>query len=261
MTELGLTDKVAVIAGVGPNLGARLARRFAAAGATVVLAARSADRLTALAARIADTGGRAEVIATDITSDDSVAALAATAVTRCGGVDVLINNAFSYPAMTTLAKTDPQHIRDAVELMTIGALRTTLALTEALAGAQGAVVNINSMVIRHSQGGYGSYKIAKSAQLAMAQSLATELGPRGIRVNSVVPGWIWGDTLRGYFEYRAQHKGGTAEQYYADAAKASDLKRLPTEDEVANAALFLASPLASGITGQTLDVNCGEYHA
>ena len=135
------------------------------------------------------------------------------------------------------------------------------AMTEALAGTKGSVVNVNSMVIRHSQPKYGAYKMAKSALLAMSQSLASELGEQGIRVNSVVPGYIWGETLQGYFAHQAGKYGTTVEAIYDATAASSDLKRLPTEDEVASAILFFASDLSSGITGQTLDVNCGEYKA
>ena len=92
-------------------------------------------------------------------------------------------------------------------------------------------------------------------------SLASELGPQGIRVNSVLPGYIWGGTLKGYFEHQAGKYGTTVDEIYNAAAVNSDLKRLPTEDEVASAILFMASDLSSGITGQTLDVNCGEYKA
>ena len=117
------------------------------------------------------------------------------------------------------------------------------------------------MVVRHSQAKYGAYKMAKSALLAMSQSLATELGEQGIRVNSVVPGYIWGDTLKSYFNHQAGKYGTTVEEIYTATAANSDLKRLPTEEEVASAIMFMASDLSSGITGQTLDVNCGEYKA
>jgi NAD(P)-dependent dehydrogenase (short-subunit alcohol dehydrogenase family) len=115
--------------------------------------------------------------------------------------------------------------------------------------------------VRHSQAKYGAYKMAKSALLAMSQTLATELGEQGIRVNSVLPGYIWGGTLEGYFKHQAGKYGTTVEEIYHAAAANSDLKRLPTEDEVASAILFMASDLSSGITGQALDVNCGEFKA
>jgi NAD(P)-dependent dehydrogenase (short-subunit alcohol dehydrogenase family) len=146
-------------------------------------------------------------------------------------------------------------------LTVLGALRLTQGFTPALAESKGSVVNVNSMVIRHSQPKYGAYKMAKAALLAMSQSLATELGSQGIRVNSVAPGYIWGGTLQSYFAHQAGKYGTTVEQIYDAAAAASDLKRLPTEDEVASAILFMASDLSSGITGATLDVNCGEYKA
>jgi NAD(P)-dependent dehydrogenase (short-subunit alcohol dehydrogenase family) len=258
----GLLDgKVVVISGVGPALGSTLARRCARDGADLVLAARTAERLDDVAKQITDAGHRAVAVPTDITVDEQVKNLVDSALAAYGKVDVLINNAFRVPSMKPLARTSFQHIRDAIELTVLGALRLTQGFTPALAQSKGSIVNVNSMVIRHSQPKYGAYKMAKSALLAMSQSLASELGEQGIRVNSVAPGYIWGDTLKGYFEHQAGKYGTTVEQIYTATAANSDLKRLPTEDEVASAIVFLASDLASGITGQTLDVNCGEYKA
>jgi NAD(P)-dependent dehydrogenase (short-subunit alcohol dehydrogenase family) len=256
-----LDGKVVVISGVGPALGTTLAQRCARDGADLVLAARTAERLDDVAKQITDTGRRAVAVATDITDDDQVANLVDATLAAYGKVDVLINNAFRVPSMKPLAATTFQHIRDAIELTVLGALRLIQGFTPALADANGSVVNVNSMVIRHSQPKYGAYKMAKSALLAMSQSLATELGDQGIRVNSVAPGYIWGDTLKSYFDHQANKYGTTVEQIYTATAAHSDLKRLPTEAEVASAIIFLASDLSSGITGQTLDVNCGEYKA
>ena len=256
-----LENKVVVISGVGPALGTTLARRCAEAGADLVLAARTVERLDDVAKQVADVGRRAVPIGTDITDEAQVDNLVKQTLDAYGKVDVLINNAFRVPSMKPLADTTFQHIRDAIELTVLGALRITQGFTPALAEAKGSVVNVNSMVIRHSQPKYGAYKMAKAALLAMSQSLATELGEQGIRVNSVAPGYIWGGTLQGYFEHQAGKYGTTVDEIYKAAAVNSDLKRLPTEDEVASAILFMASDLSSGITGQTLDVNCGEYKA
>lgn len=256
-----LENKVVVISGVGPALGTTLARRCAEAGADLVLAARTVERLDDVARQVTAVGRRALAVGTDITDDEQVDNLVAETIAAYGKVDVLINNAFRVPSMKPLADTTFQHIRDAIELTVLGALRLTQKFTPALAEANGSVVNVNSMVIRHSQPKYGAYKMAKAALLAMSQSLATELGPQGIRVNSVAPGYIWGGTLQSYFAHQAGKYGTTVEQIYDAAAAASDLKRLPTEDEVASAILFMASDLSSGITGATLDVNCGEYKA
>jgi NAD(P)-dependent dehydrogenase (short-subunit alcohol dehydrogenase family) len=256
-----LEDKVVVISGVGPALGTTLARRCAEAGADLVLAARTVERLDDLAKQIADIGRRAVAVGTDITDQQQVDNLVEQALEAYGKVDVLINNAFKVPSMKPLAQTSFEHIRETFELTVLGALRLIQGLTPALAETNGSVVNVNSMVVRHSDPKQGAYKMAKSALLAMSQSLASELGPHGIRVNSVLPGYIWGGTLQGYFEHQAGKYGTTVEEIYKAAAVNSDLKRLPTEDEVASAILFMASDLSSGITGQALDVNCGEYKA
>ena len=256
-----LENKVVVISGVGPALGTTLARRCAEAGADLVLAARTKERLDEVSEVVTGLGRRALAVTTDITDDAQVENLVAQAVSTFGKVDVLINNAFRVPSMKPLADTTFEHIREAIELTVLGALRLTQGFTPALAESKGSVVNVNSMVIRHSQPKYGAYKMAKAALLAMSQSLATELGGQGIRVNSVAPGYIWGGTLKSYFSHQAGKFGTTVDEIYAAAAAASDLKRLPTEDEVASAILFMASDLSSGITGATLDVNCGEYKA
>jgi NAD(P)-dependent dehydrogenase (short-subunit alcohol dehydrogenase family) len=258
----GLLDgKVVVISGVGPALGTTLARRCAQQGADLVLAARTVERLEDVAKEITGLGRRAVSVGTDITNDEQVDNLVAEALKAYGKVDVLINNAFRVPSMRPLADTTFEHMRDAIELTVFGALRLIQGFTPALAEAKGSVVNVNSMVVRHSQAKYGAYKMAKSALLAMSQSLATELGDQGIRVNSILPGYIWGGTLESYFNHQAGKYGTTVEEIYNATAAASDLKRLPTEDEVASAILFMASDLSSGITGQALDVNCGEYKA
>ena len=254
-----LENKVVVISGVGPALGTTLARRCAEAGADLVLAARTAERLTEVADQVSALGRRALAVSTDITDDEQVANLVTRSLEEYGKVDVLINNAFRVPSMKPLADTTFAHIRDAIELTVLGALRISQGFPPALAEAKGSVVNVNSMVIRHSQPKYGAYKMAKAALLAMSHSLSTELGAQGIRVNTVAPGYIWGGTLQSYFTHQAGKFGTTVEEIYNAAAAGSDLKRLPTEDEVASAILFLASDLASGITGATLDVNCGEY--
>ena len=128
----------------------------------------------------------------------------------------------------------------------IAALRLTRLFVPALAESNGSVVMINSMVVRFSQRTMGPYKLAKAALLAMAQSLATELGPQGIRVNSVAPGHIWGDSLKWYFGYLAKKRGVTVEQVYAETAAPIDLGRLPEPDEIADAVVFLASPHGTG---------------
>lgn len=257
----GLLDgKIVVVSGVGPGLGRSICLRAAAAGATVVLAARTESRLKEVAAEVDAAGGTSLVVPTDITDDDAVDSLVRSVIAEFGRADVVVNNAFALPSMKPLARTDFEQIAASLDLTVLGTLRVIKAFTKTLSESRGAIVNINSMVIRHSEPRYGSYKLAKSALLAMSQTLATELGDKGIRINTVAPGYIWDDQLKWYFGEVAKKYGITPEQVYEQTAAKSDLKRLPEPDEIAEAVVFLASPMASAITGHTLDVNCGEYH-
>ncbi|MFE3542821.1 SDR family oxidoreductase [Nocardia sp. NPDC059177] len=260
MSAALLDKKVVVVSGVGPGLGRSICLEAAAAGATVVLAARTESRLLEVAAEVEAIGGTALCVPADITDEAAVQNLVTRTVETFGRVDALVNNAFSMPSMKPLERTDYEQIRSSLDMTVLGGLRMTQAFTPALAEAKGSVVMINSMVLRHSEPRYGSYKLTKAALLAMSQTLATELGSKGVRVNSVLPGYIWTDQLKWYFGEIAGKYGITAEQVYAQTAAKSDLARLPEPAEVAKAVVFLASDWASAITGQTLDVNCGEYH-
>lgn len=255
-----LAGKVVVISGVGPDLGRAIALRSAQAGADLVLAARTAARLEEVAKEVTALGRRAVPVPTDITDQDSAGRLAEAALAAFGHVDTLVNNAFAIPPLASLADTSLDAIRAAFETNVLAALRLTRLFTPALASSGGSVVMINSAVLRHSRVSYGGYKMAKSALLALAQSLATELGPQGIRVNSVAPGWIWGETLKWYFGHLAEQRGVDRQQVYDETAATTDLRALPEPDEIADAVVFLASAMARAITGQCLDVNSGEYH-
>ena len=255
-----LRDKVVVVSGVGPDLGRQIAVRGAAAGADVVLAARTASRLEDVAGQIKELGRRALVVPTDMTVEEDAQRLAAACLEEFGRVDALVHNALVMPPIAELGTVDLAAVQAGFSDNVISALRLTRLFIPALAASQGAVVMVNSMVVRFSQPTMGPYKMAKAALLAMAQSLATELGSQGIRVNSVAPGHIWGESLKWYFSYLARKRGVDADQIYRETAANIDLQRLPEPDEIADAVLFLASPLARAITGQCLDVNCGEYH-
>jgi NAD(P)-dependent dehydrogenase (short-subunit alcohol dehydrogenase family) len=255
-----LTGTVVVVSGVGPGLGRSIALASAREGADVVLAARTASRLDEVAKEVTALGRRGVAVPADITDEQSAALLADAALAAFGRVDTLVNNAFAIPPLTSLADADLAAIRAALDTNVVATLRLTRLFTPALAASRGSVVMINSAVLRHSRLPFGGYKMAKSALLALAQSLATELGPQGIRVNSVAPGYIWADSLKWYFGYLARQRGVDRQQVYDETAATTDLRRLPEPDEVADAVIFLASSMARAITGQCLDVNSGEYH-
>jgi NAD(P)-dependent dehydrogenase (short-subunit alcohol dehydrogenase family) len=252
-----LNDKVVVIAGLGPGLGAALARGAAAEGAKLVLAARTEDKLTAAAEEL---GGDVLTVATDVNSEEAVRRLRDQTLEHFGRVDSVIVNAFQMPPMDPLTQVSHDKVKAAMQTNVFAPLTLASVFADALAESKGNLVMVTSMVIRHSEPEYAAYKLTKGALHAAAGSLATELGPRGIRVNSVAPGWIWEDVNKMYFEWMAKERGITAQDVYDEVAGRSDLKRIAEPDEVAAATLFLASDLASAVTGVCLDVNCGEFH-
>ncbi|MFF4378196.1 SDR family oxidoreductase [Kitasatospora sp. NPDC092039] len=255
-----LEDKVVVVSGVGPGLGRSIALRAAHAGADVVLAARTGSRIAEIAAEVERTGRRALAVPTDITDDESAAALVKAATETFGRIDALVNNAFAVPPLVDLGEVELSDVRAGFETNVYAALRLTRLFSPALAENRGSVVMINSAVIRHSKRLFGAYKMSKAALLSLAQSLATELGPQGVRVNTVAPGYIWADALREGFGQWAAQRGVTVQDIYDEVAATLDLGRLPEPDEVADAVLFLMSPLSRAVTGHCLDVNAGEYH-
>ena len=260
-----LTDKVIVLSGVGPGLGRSLGEEAARMGADLVLASRTPKRLEKMAETVRSHGRRALVVPTDITDEDQRKALVEAALDEFGKVDCLINNAFGIPPMDPISTLDLDGLRNANETNVFAPLRLSALFADALAQTEdkvgGSVIMVNSCVIYSSQPEYSGYKLSKGTLEHLAQSLATELGPRGIRVNSVAPSYIYEDVNKAYFDWIAQESGRTHEDVYAEKAAPTDLKRLATPDEVAKATLFLASDLASAVTGQMLNVDCGEFHA
>lgn len=255
-----LKDKVVMVCGVGPDLGRSLALQSARAGANVVLAARTSERLRQVADEVAEVGVKTLTVTTDVTDDAARAHLTDRALEEFGRVDVLLDSAFVHPPPVSMLDTDLDSMRSAHELNVLAAIDLVRRLKDTLVENQGSVVLVNSMVIRNRLPGNGVYRMTKGALLSAARSLSVELGPLGVRVNSIAPGYIWADKVRGNFERRAQQRGIDADQVYEEIADQTDLRRLPTPDEIADTAVFLASDIASGITGQCLDVNCGHAH-
>lgn len=255
-----LTGKVVLVCGVGPDLGRSMALRSAQAGADVVLAARTESLLSSVAAEVEALGRRALTVPTDLTDADSRAELVDRSLGSFGRVDGLINTAFVQPPQIPLLDADLDAMRGWTDINVLASVGLVQLLADALAETRGSIVLISSMVLRNQLPGFGAYRMDKAALLAAARSLSVELGPRGVRVNSVAPGYIWGAKVRRAFERKAVAQGVDAREIYEQIASGADLRRLPTPDEIADAAVFLTSGLASGISGQCLDVNCGHTH-
>jgi NAD(P)-dependent dehydrogenase (short-subunit alcohol dehydrogenase family) len=256
-----LRGKVIVISGIGPGLGRSLAEEAARMGADLVIASRTESRLLALQAELEGHGGRVVSVVTDVTDEDSRINLRDRTLEAYGRADCVINNAFTIPPMDPITQISPRKLAKVNETNVFAPLRLSALFADALAESRGSLIMLNSCVSFSSQPEYAGYKLSKGALEHLASSLATELGPRGIRVNSVAPSYIYEDVNRGYFDFLAAIEERTHEEVYAEKAAPTDLKRLASSEEVARATLFLASDLASAVTGQMLTVDCGEFHS
>lgn len=254
-----LADRVAVVSGIGPGLGRALALAMAREGADVVLAARSKDTLEEVAEEVRALGRAATTVPTDVTVGEDVAALAEASVQAHGKVDVLVNNAFVQPPLEEVTAASPDTWRQAFEVNLFGAAAVTNAFVPHLAAGGGAVVFTASMSARRVRRRFGVYSATKSALLTTMQHYANELGRDGIRCNAIVPGYIWGPNLEAWFAHQAQQRGVDPEVVYDEVASETALHHLPTSEEVADAAVFLASDLSRAITGVGLDVNAGTW--
>ncbi|MRH87754.1 SDR family oxidoreductase [Nocardia sp. SYP-A9097] len=255
-----LQDKVVVVSGIGPGLGHSLTIEAARMGADLVLVSRTESRLEKLATEVRSFGRRALVAPTDITDEEQRRALVERAVGEFGRVDCLINNAFAIPPMNPITEIELEALRVANETNVFAPLRLSTLFADALEQSRGSIIMLNSCVSYSSQPEFSGYKLSKGALAHLASSLATELGPRGIRVNSVAPSYVYEDINKAYFDWLAKQAGTTHEDIYRQKAAPTDLKRLAGPEEVARATLFLASDLASAVTGQMLTVDCGEFH-
>ncbi len=255
-----LQDKVVVLSGVGPGLGRALGEEAARMGADLVLVSRTEKRLEKMAEVVRSHGRRALVVPTDITDEDSRGRLVERSLEEFGKVDCLINNAFGIPPMDPITSLTLEGLRAANETNVFAPLRLSALFADALAATKGSIIMLNSCVVYSSQPEFSGYKLSKGTLKHLASSLATELGPRGIRVNSIAPSYIYEDVNKAYFDWLASEAGVTHEDVYREKAAPTDLKRLATPEEVARAALFFASDLSSAVTGTMLNVDCGEFH-
>jgi NAD(P)-dependent dehydrogenase (short-subunit alcohol dehydrogenase family) len=255
-------DKVVMIVGVGPGLGATLARRCSDDGADLVLAARRPDALEKIGDDLRSRGGRVLTVATDVSDRDQVRALAEQAHAEYGRIDVLVNAAFPPAPGGPVVDMDDDAMdawRRSIDAAAYGTLLTCRFVAPYMIEAgSGAIVNVTSMTSRMAHGGRSDYAAGKAAMHRLGWALADELGPHGIRVNAVAPGAILGEGVRRWIEGNAQANGVTYEEQLARQTHEMALRRIATEDEVANAILFLVSEFASGITGATIDVNAGQ---
>jgi NAD(P)-dependent dehydrogenase (short-subunit alcohol dehydrogenase family) len=254
-----LSGKTVVITGVGDGLGRECAESAFAQGANLVLAARSEDKLKKIAEAIDPTAERVLAVPTDITDPESCKALAEAATARFGAIHGLAQVAAFEMAWGGLNDMNPDDWRKAHETNVIGAYNVLRPLAPSMKEAGGgSVVFIGSMSMFKPSLTQAGYAASKAALLTATYYLADELGPDNIRVNMVVPSWMWGPPVEMYMGMIADAEKITPKESYDNIAGKFPMRRMAEDGEVANTVTFFLSDLASGITGQHLQVNCGE---
>jgi NAD(P)-dependent dehydrogenase (short-subunit alcohol dehydrogenase family) len=257
-----LAGRVCIVSGVGPGLGRQAARALAEHGADLVLAARRQSSLDEVAAEVEAIGARSVTVPTDITDPDACARLMEAATEAFGGVDVLVNNAFRFDAFKTFEEVDLGIWRKIMDTNLFGTLQMTrAALPFMRARGGGSVVMVASMVARQPQPAQGGYAISKGALLTATKVLAYELGPSGVRVNAVVPGWMAGPSVDIYVDMTSTGRGVEPQIVVDELNARVPLGRIPSDEDVAGSIVYLASDLSRAMTGQALDTNGGEIFA
>lgn len=244
-----LTGRTALVTGASSGLGRHFAGVFARAGASVALAARRADMLAEAVAEIAAAGGKAAAVALDVTRPESVAAALAETERALGPLDVLVNNAGTVASKPLLEHTEADwdlvvdtNLKGAW-LMAQEAARRWIS-----AGRPGRIVNIASILGVRTQPGIPGYVASKAGLIHLTHDLAMELGPKGITVNALAPGYVETDLNRDYLRSDA----GKA------LARRIPLRRIGALEDLDGALLLLAASAGAYINGAVIPVDGGH---
>ncbi|MEU0494782.1 SDR family oxidoreductase [Mycobacterium sp. NPDC006124] len=251
LDKFKLDGQVAIVTGAGRGLGAAMALAFAEAGADVVIAARTQSQLDEVAEQIRGTGRRAHVVVADLARPEDAASLARHAVDAFGRLDVVVNNVGgTMPA--PLLDTSTKDLRDAFafNVATAHALTTAAVPLMLEHSGGGSIINITSTMSRVSGRGFAAYGTAKAALAHYTRLSALDLAPR-IRVNAIAPGSI----LTSALDVLASN-----DELRKPMEDATPMRRLGDPTDIAAAAVYLASPAGSYLTGKTLEVDGGITH-
>ena len=247
-----LTDRVALVTGAGRGIGAATARRLAADGAAVAVADLTAGDTEETATAISDSGGTAMGLSCDVTVADQVEAAVERVVAELGRVDILVNNA-GVIRDNLLFKMSEDDWDTVIAVHLRGAfLCSREAQRHMVAQRYGKIVNLSSISALGNRG-QANYSAAKAGIQGLTRTLAIELGPFGINVNAVAPGFI----ATAMTDATARRMGVEPEQFREAVAAMVPLRRIGLPTDIAGVVSFLVSKDASYITGQTLYVDGG----
>ena len=253
-----MTGRTAVITGGGRGVGAAVAARLAAAGATVLVAARTTHQVEEVASRLRAQGHTAHAETCDVADAASVERLAARARERLGRVDILVNNAGAALA-SALHKTT---LEDWNRLFAVNATSAFLCLKamlpEMIERRWGRVVNVASIAGLRGDRYIAAYAASKHALVGLTTSAAAEAAPHGVTVNAVCPGYLATDMTRESIARIMRTTGRTEEQALNAILDTTPQKRLIEADEVAAAVAYLCDDAAGGVNGETLVIDGGE---
>lgn len=254
-----LSGKVVIVTGTGRGIGRAIARRFAAEGAAVLLAARTESELKSAAAEIADGGGRVAWVAADVSREPDCERILSAAIEKFGQVNILVNNAGIYGPVKPIEEISPAEWDSVVTSNLRGAfLLTRLLLPEFYAHGGGVVLNISSIAAKAALGWGAAYAAAKAALLGLTRTTAAEGARRGVRANAICPGPVPETKMSQELgQGLALRAGRDADEMLQEFLKGILQGRPLTADEIAAAALFLVSDQSSAITGQALNVDGG----
>lgn len=254
--DLGLKDKVAMVAAASKGLGYGVARALARDGARVALCSRDGAAAQAAAERLhAETGAEVMGVACDVADPLAIQAWSEAVVARWGHVDALLVNAGGPPAMLFKEMSD-QHWRDAFELTLMSTVRLIRAVLPHMPKGS-AILTITSSSVKEPVERLGLSTVMRAGVTGLVKTLADELAPDGIRVNNLMPGRFDTDRVAALDRNTAAKTGVTFEQARAQSVARIPLGRLGTIDEFGAAAAFLLSPAAAFITGASLRVDGG----
>ena len=247
-----LADKVAIVTGASSGIGHATARLFAKEGASVIVSARRQSELDALVETIARNGGTAIAVAGDVCDEQSAQRLVATALERFGGLDIAFNNAGIVGPMGPLQEMAPSDWSSVLDTNLTAAFLGAKYQIPALLQRGGGSLLFTSSFVGHTVGmpGMSAYAASKAGQIGLVKAIAAEYGAQGIRANAILPGGT--DTPASI----TNAPGATAETL-AFVESLHALKRMAVPEEIARAALYLASDDASFVTGTAMLVDGG----